>query len=98
MQHGAMPAPDSPAAAGMMAAMDRMNQAMAATPMTGDIDRDFIAMMIPHHHSAIDMARLELQSGKDPAIRRLAREIIASQQKEIAQMQRWLAKPPAHAH
>ena len=64
----------------MMAAMDR-------APMTGDPDRDFLAMMIPHHQGAIDMARLVLVHGRDPLTRQLAEEIIASQQAEIASMQ-----------
>jgi uncharacterized protein (DUF305 family) len=57
--------------------------------MTGDPDRDFVAMMIPHHQGAVDMAKTELQYGKDPALRKLARTIVAAQQKEIAQMTRW---------
>ena len=73
----------------MMAGMDRMNQAMRAAPMTGDPDRDFVAMMIPHHQGAIDMAQVELRYGKDPAMRQLARTIIAAQRREIGEMQRW---------
>ncbi len=64
----------------MMAAMDRAS-------MTGDPDRDFLSMMIPHHQGAIDMARLALVHGRDPLTRQLAEEIIASQQAEIASMQ-----------
>jgi uncharacterized protein (DUF305 family) len=63
----------------MMRAMER--------PMTSDPDRDFLAMMIPHHQGAVEMARLLLVHGRDPLTRRLAEEIIASQQAEIASMQ-----------
>jgi uncharacterized protein (DUF305 family) len=56
-------------------------------PMTGDPDRDFLTMMIPHHQGAVEMARLLLVHGRDPLTRRLAEEIIASQQAEIASMQ-----------
>ena len=88
-------APSTAPEAAMMAAMDKMSKDMAAAPMTGDADREFVGMMIPHHQGAIDMARFELSQGKDPALRKLAREIIAAQQKEIAQMKRWQASHPA---
>jgi uncharacterized protein (DUF305 family) len=53
---------------------------------TGDVDRDFVAMMAPHHQGAIDMAVLELRYGKNEQLRRLAQEIIVSQMQEIAAM------------
>jgi uncharacterized protein (DUF305 family) len=64
-----------------------MAAAMDAAPMSGDPDKDFLAMMIPHHQGAIEMARLILIHGRDPLTRQLAEEIIASQQAEIASMQ-----------
>ncbi len=80
------------AAPGEQAAMQSMDRAMAAVPMTGNADRDFAAMMIPHHQGAIDMARAELSHGTDPAMRRLARAIVAAQEREIAVMRAWLAR------
>ena len=65
------------------AAMSTMMQGMAVAP-TGDVDHDFAAMMIPHHQGAIDMAMAELQYGKNEQLRRLAQEIIVTQQQEIA--------------
>jgi uncharacterized protein (DUF305 family) len=59
------------------AAMTRMMSAMDVKP-TGDIDRDFVAMMVPHHQGGIDMAVLELRYGKNEQLRRLAQEIIIS--------------------
>jgi uncharacterized protein (DUF305 family) len=70
----------------MSAAMDKMHEEMAAHPQTGDPDRDFLAMMIPHHAGAVEMARLVLVYGRDPLVRQLAEEIIAGQQAEIAAM------------
>lgn len=81
--------------ADMMAGMTTMNRDMRAAPMTGDADRDFVAMMIPHHQGAIDMAQAELRHGKDPALRRLANEIVTAQHKEIAMMRKWQAAHPA---
>ena len=67
------------------AAMDKMMSAMQVKP-TGDIDRDFVAMMAPHHQGAIDMAVIELRYGKNETLRRIAQEIIVDQMQEIAAM------------
>ncbi|MEM5312514.1 DUF305 domain-containing protein [Paraburkholderia sp. JHI869] len=67
------------------AAMDKMMTAMAVKP-SGDIDRDFAAVMIPHHQGAIDMALAELRYGSNEQLRRIAQEIIVEQQQEIAAM------------
>lgn len=72
-------------------AMNKMHQAMMIAP-TGDADVDFVRGMIPHHQGAIDMARIQLEFGKDPELRALSEAIIAAQEKEIADMQAWLAK------
>ena len=67
------------------AAMTKMMNDMAVKP-TGDIDRDFVAMMTPHHQGAIDMAVIELRYGKNEQLRRIAQEIIVDQMQEIAAM------------
>ena len=67
----------------MNEAMTLMDQGMANAAMNGDPDHDFAAMMIPHHQGAIDMAKVELLYGKDPVLRRLAQEIIVTQEQEI---------------
>lgn len=79
----------------MMSGMGRMKRQMADAPLTGDADRDFVSMMMPHHVGAIDMAKVELRYGKDPALRRLARNIVDAQEREIAQMRAWMALHPA---
>jgi uncharacterized protein (DUF305 family) len=68
------------------AAMKKMMVDMHAPGYTGNPDVDFLAMMIPHHQGAVDMARLALIFGKDPLTRHLAEEIIASQTVEISAM------------
>lgn len=70
----------------MADADSRMMQAMHAAPRNGQPDHDFAAMMIPHHQGAIDMAKAELLYGKNPVLRRIAQEIIVTQQQEIVVM------------
>ena len=67
------------------AAMTKMMNGMAFKP-SGDVDRDFVAVMVPHHQGAIDMAVAVLRYGHNEKIRRLAQEIIVDQQQEIAAM------------
>lgn len=74
------------------AAMVRMMADMEVTP-TGDIDRDFVEMMIPHHQGAIDMAKAVLRFSRNDQIRRLAQEIIVTQQQEIAAMRLAVGDP-----
>jgi hypothetical protein len=100
--HEAHPAAQPPAAAASVDetaflkanddAMTRMMNDMAIKP-TGDIDRDFVAMMNPHHQGAIDMAVIELRYGKNERLRRIAQEIIVDQMQEIAAMKLAIGEP-----
>jgi hypothetical protein len=74
------------------AAMAKMMNDMAAKP-TGEVDRDFVAMMNPHHQGAIDMAIIELRYGKNEQLRRIAQEIIVDQMQEIAAMKLAIGEP-----
>jgi uncharacterized protein (DUF305 family) len=74
------------------AAMTRMMAAMTIEP-SGDVDADFVAMMVPHHQGAIDMAQAELRHGRNEQLRRIAQEIIVTQQQEIAAMRLALGQP-----
>ena len=67
--------------------MNVMHKGMHSAPYTGNPDRDFVTMMIPHHQGAIDMAKAILLYGKDEQLKRLAQEIIADQQNEVQLMQ-----------
>lgn len=92
----ATPAADGGAEAPFLAendaAMKKMMNDMTVTPI-GDVDADFVAMMVPHHQGAIDMAVAVLRHGRNPQIRRLAQEIIVTQQQEIAAMRLAVGQP-----
>ena len=66
----------------MSSSMKRMHSDMMV-PSSGNPDRDFALMMIPHHQGAVDMARAELIYGRNKVLRRLAQGIIIEQQQEI---------------
>jgi len=95
--HSGHGAPAKPAASGNAVAKafqdvnDKMHRDMNI-PFTGDADADFARGMIPHHQGAVDMARIFLQHGKDPEIRKLAEEVVKTQEAEIRMMREWLAR------
>jgi len=85
-----MHASESESSQAYMDAMQKMNEDMEAMAMTGDAGVDFANMMIPHHRSAIDMAKAYLEHGDDPELTALAREVVSAQQREIAFLEKWL--------
>src|SRR6266436_4011163 len=87
---------EAPFLAKSNAAMTRMMAGMKIRPFN-DVDRDFVAMMVPHHQGAIDMAKAELSYGHNEPLRGLAQEIIVTQEQEIVVMRHALGEliPPS---
>jgi uncharacterized protein (DUF305 family) len=86
------PAAEAPYLAETVAAMTKMMIEMGIRP-SGDVDADFVAMMVPHHRGAIEMARAELRHGHNEQLKRMAQEIIVTQLQEIAAMHLVLGRP-----
>lgn len=80
---------------GYRGAMQAMNQDLATMPSSGNADRDFANLMARHHQAAIDVARVELQHGRDPEMRRTAQDVVQKQQQEISDLRTWLARQPS---
>jgi hypothetical protein len=85
-------AAEAPYLAENVSAMTKMMIDMGIRP-SGDVDRDFVAMMVPHHQGAIEMAQAQLRYGRNEQLRRLSQEIIVTQQEEIAAMRLALGQP-----
>ena len=82
-------APGSPdMKASMMTSMDKMQKMTTS----GDVDRDFAMMMKMHHQQGIEMAKMELMHGKSSDMKKMAKQIVEAQNKEIAEFDRWLIK------
>jgi uncharacterized cupredoxin-like copper-binding protein len=75
-----------------VSAMTKMMVEMGINP-SGDVDHDFVAMMVPHHQGAIEMAQAELRYGNNETLRRMAQEIIVTQQQEIGAMRLAVGQP-----
>jgi uncharacterized protein (DUF305 family) len=94
MGMGGMAASTDQAHTDLMAGMDQMNTEMMACATATDIDVAFVCSMIPHHRGAIAMAKAELAHGDDEWAKTLPTQIVAAQEKEIADMLAWLEKQP----
>ena len=89
---GSAPAAEAPYLAENVSAMTKMMIDMGITP-SGDVDTDFVAMMVPHHQGAITMAQAELRYGRNEPLRRMAQEIMVTQLQEITAMRLSLGQP-----
>ena len=72
--------------------MKAMNAKMKGMVMTGDTDKDFALMMIPHHEGAISMAEAEIGHGNNLELKQMAAKIMTDQKKEIDELKGWLAQ------
>ena len=95
---GSTPAKEAPYLAENISAMTKMMIDMGIRP-SGDVDTDFVGMMVPHHQGAVEMAQVELRYGRNEALRRMAQEIIVTQLQEITAMRLSLGQnlPPSVA-
>ena len=85
--------PGMAAGGAIHASMKTMMKNMEGMKMSGDTDKDFAMMMMKmHHQGAIDMARIELKNGKDEKLQKMAKKMIEAQQKEIKELDQWLAR------
>ena len=76
----------------MKAHMMKSMQSMQSMTMTGDTDKDFASMMRMHHQCGVEMAQMQVANGKNAQLNTMAKKIIVSQKKEIAQFDTWIAK------
>lgn len=83
---------DAAGSEGMKSSMAMGMEKMQRMSMSGDTDKDFAMMMKIHHQQAVDMANMQLKHGKSSEMKKMAKQIIAAQNKEIAQFDKWLAR------
>lgn len=55
-------------------------------PMTGNVDKDFAAMMTMHHQQAIKMVDVLLQHGSNAELKAMATKMKIQQQEEITKL------------
>ena len=89
--HSSPAGADNDATKAFRAANDKMHKDMDIA-FSGDADADFARGMIPHHEGAVDMAKIVLKYGKDPELRKLAEEVVRTQEAEVKFMRAWLAR------
>ena len=85
---------NNPADAAYISAMHDLMVGMHRAMPTGDTDRDFVRMMLPHDQSALDMAKAEVKYGRDPDVKAMAQRLIDEQDRQIAALKAWQEKHP----
>ena len=76
----------------MKSDMGNMAEDVQKLQSASSFDRAFIDVMIPHHASAIEAAKIAQQKATKPEIKQLAADIVAAQEREIGQMREWRNK------
>lgn len=71
--------------------MNAMMKKMKGMSTTGNTDKDYVSMMIPHHEAAVKMAKDQIASGQNTALKQMAEKMIEDQNKEIDLFKKWLA-------
>jgi uncharacterized protein (DUF305 family) len=69
--------------------MKSMMDKMSTIITNNDIDNDYVAMMIPHHESAVSMAKMQLKYGNQNVLIELSVNIIEDQSYEIDEFKKW---------
>lgn len=85
--------PDDPATQALRRSILDLHRGMPRR-LSGDPDRDFAALLLPHDQAAVDMAKVELQYGEDEDLKKLAAAIVKAQADEVAALKDWMAKNP----
>lgn len=80
-----------PGSMDMKGMMKDMSEKMSSMKMSGNPDVDFAMMMRIHHEGAIRMAEVELRDGKEASMKKMAKDIISAQRKEIAQIDKFIS-------
>lgn len=84
----------SPATIAYVKALVDMAEVINIMVPSGDSSADFVMMMTSHHQAAVEMAEAYLKYGKDPTLTRMAKNIIATQKRELKELADWHAKHP----
>ncbi|MES2887807.1 MAG: DUF305 domain-containing protein [Pseudomonadota bacterium] len=87
----AAPTVPAPGASALHQATTSHLDRMKGMRPSGDTDKDFALLMKAHHQHGIEMAQAEIGQGKSPELKAMASKLIAEQQKQIEQLDQWLA-------
>jgi uncharacterized protein (DUF305 family) len=70
--------------------MNDMMNTMQSMKMSGDVDKDFVTMMMHHHEHGIAMATMEVKNGMNDELKKMAQKSITDQEKDVKEFRQWL--------